>query len=163
MAKSVEVKLNEALEKLKKASATKYDQVWESIHPGGFIPIQTQLTMVEAGLSELKESSPRIAKKNGRSENIIEGNPFNEGRSNNGGTTITETDPIVTRKEAMVESTMAQCGLTEAGARAALGLKQKAPEGLTDQQAAEYSFARRCGISEADAMTLAKMPLRAIR
>lgn len=56
--KSVEVKFNEALEKLKKISASKYEEVWGKIRQAGFLPIETQLNMVEAGIAEVKESAP---------------------------------------------------------------------------------------------------------
>jgi hypothetical protein len=193
--KSVEVKLNEALAKLEKASATKYKEVCDKINV--LLPITDKLSVVEAAVVEaVKECStlgldnideakrdyatlfgvaPRpqtttkeagaapINKKNGAVENFIENNPFNEGRRS-GGTTVTESAAQVSKvhdkKEKLVASVMKSSNLTEAGARAFLGLPVKLPEGLTRLQQAEYVAARRCGLSEADALVLAKLPLK---
>jgi hypothetical protein len=196
MAKSVEVKLNEALEKLKKTSATKFAEVSAKIREG-FISIEKQLTMVEAGVAEaVKESSPLgltdieearrdpsvailfdveprqkattkeanatpIKKKNGAIENFVEGSPFNSERSTNANNT--QADKTVGKKERLVEHMVKNNDISEAEARGVLGLKEKMPDGLTRLQECDYRFARRCGINEADAMTLAKLPLRASR
>ena len=191
MAKSVEVKLNEALDKLKKTSAKKYKEVFSKmreaftpIEGSTSTPIERQLAMVEAALGIVKESKsskdflvrmtalteelnesvePRqantpISKKNGA--DFVEGNPFNitEGRRP-GVTNITESDKITQRKKRMFKH-LVEGGKDPREARAFLGIEEPLPEGLDERQAKEYKFARRCGISEADAMTLAKMPLR---
>lgn len=112
--------------------------------------------LVEA-LTSVKET-PRepIKKKNGAAGNLIENNPFNEGRST--GRSITETDRATQRKEKFAESLIAK-GTDPREARAFLGINEALPEGLTtERQQREYRFARRCGISEADSLKLAKMP-----
>jgi hypothetical protein len=126
------------------------------------------LTSVEAKINcanfllgtTVKESKGRAPKNNGRSENFVENNPFNEGRSKGGtASTSVREDKLTKSKERLCESLIAK-GTDPREARAFVGLKEPLPEGLNERQLAEYTFARRCGISESDSMTLAKMPLR---
>jgi hypothetical protein len=96
------------------------------------------------------EVAPRhIPKKNGAGGTISEANAQ-----------LTEVDRrTVAKKEALVESVMRASNLTEIGARAALGLSTKAPEGLKGYQLVEYNNLRRCGFSEADSLKAVKRPL----
>jgi hypothetical protein len=156
--KSVETKFNEVVASLTKANL--YEAFLKKFTDRSKCPIEVQLN---AGLALLKERGivesitesgwgltfapkPRIAKKNGA------------------GGTITESDTRLTevnaKKEKLVESVMRTSNLTEASARQFLGLKARAPEGLTHRQETEYHIARKCGLSESDALVLAKMPLK---
>jgi hypothetical protein len=136
---SIEVKLNCALEVLKAAG------IIESINESGWA-----LTFAPKA---------KIRKNNGAS--------FTESAGQ-----ITET-AVVTKKEALVESVMRSDNqgainpligkMTEAGARAFMGLAPKTPEGLKGYQLAEYRHFRKCGINESDALKMAKQPLRAPR
>jgi hypothetical protein len=92
----------------------------------------------------IKEVARHIPKKNG-----------------DGRTTITETDKTMQRREKLVESLLSQFNGNENATRKYLGLKPKAaPEGLNRYQTVEYNFARKCGLSEADSLVLAKLPLK---
>jgi hypothetical protein len=72
---------------------------------------------------------------------------------------VTETDRQPTAKEqGLIEYSMNKLKLDETGARAMFGFKPKPPEGLTKRQLAEYRGARAIGFSEADSLTMAKMP-----
>jgi len=189
--KSIEEKLNEALDKLKTISASKYKEVCEKL-PTLFPNVEAQVQCVAEALKQFTQESnplglqgfelleeakrefpalfgvePRtdgvktiteagqrtVNKHNGAADNFVEGSPFNEGR-----TPITATDntPVIAMKEASVER-LKKTGLSEADARGILGLAPKQPEGLTRRQAAEYTFAIRCGISESDALKLVKI------
>ncbi|MGA2876925.1 MAG: hypothetical protein ABSE82_15505 [Nitrososphaerales archaeon] len=190
--KSIEEKLNEALDKLKTISASKYKEVCEKL-PTLFPNVEAQVQCVAEALKQFTQESnplglqgfelleeakrefpalfgvePRtdgakpiteagqrtVNKHNGAADNFVEGSPFNEGR--NAASATTESDPIIQMKEASVER-LKKTGLSEADARGILGLAPKQPEGLTRRQAAEYTFAIRCGISESDALKLVKI------
>ncbi len=168
--KSVEVKLNEAIAALTKAKLI--EKFNEQFTNKQLCPIEVQLNgalslLKSAGIIEsITESAgwgltfapkPHIPKKNGATLNESAGQ-------------ITEAErKVATKKEALVESVMKSCNrtinpeigeMTEAGARVVLGLPTKAPEGLKGYQVVEYNFARRCGLSESDALALAKLPLK---
>lgn len=185
MAKSTEVKLNEALTKLKASSTAKYEETWKKMHEDGVhLNIDKQLALVEAALLTVKESNPLdpnnisealrdphvavlfgveprqkattttnkehatpIRMNNGRSENFVENNPFNDGRGN----TVTETNN--TRKDIFAKG--------DKVLREALGIPEVKPsaeyEKLTEGQKKEFDFARAIGISESDAFTVVKI------
>jgi hypothetical protein len=152
--KSVEIKFNEACASLKKANLMhKFNAQFTNIKESSIeVKLNAALDILKGAciIESITESGwglsfvpkPHILKKNGAAASF------------------TEADPTTQRKEKQVEMVMKSCNMTEAGARMFLGLKDKTPEGLTERQTSEYTFARRCGISEADALTLAKMPLR---
>ncbi len=156
--KSVEVKFNEAVASLTKANLLpKFNKKFSNLSAASIeVKLNAALealkdegiveTFTEAGVWELNFAAKRHIRKN------------------NGSVIVTESDrsmaEVNSKKEKQVASVMKSCNLTEAGARNFLGLKAKTPEGLNARQASEYSFARRCGMSESDAMVLAKMPFK---
>jgi hypothetical protein len=117
--------------------------------------------LVEALTSVKETSSEPIKKKASAVDRFIEGNPLNQG-DRPGATPNTRVDKLVAKKEKLVERMVAK-GMDPREARGIVGLKEALPEGLDARQSSEYTFARRCGISEADALVLAKMPLRTKR
>jgi len=173
---SNEVKLNQALAKLQEANATKYAEVCAKL-PTLICNIEAQLACVEEalttvvkesnvlGLEDIEESKrdyPELFGVKPRTEVIKEHlvRPIKKsnGASHNGhGEAIVEVDRSNTKKEALVESVKAEFDGNEAAARSFLKLPAKGPEGLDKKQAQEYRFARAIGISEADAMVLAKL------
>jgi hypothetical protein len=183
MAESTEIKLNKALAKLQEADAKTYAEICAKLPTvldakGKLCNIEAQLACVEEALAEtVKESSSNVL----GLENIEESKrdfpalfgveprkeviketltriPKNNGASHNGnGEAIVEADRTTAKKENLVQSVMRSQKLDENSARAFLGLKPKDPEGLTAKQASEYRFARSIGISENDAMVLAKL------
>jgi hypothetical protein len=72
---------------------------------------------------------------------------------------ITET-ALVGRKEKLVESMKRNHGWNESDARSTMGLGPKAPDGLKGYQLAEYRHFRKSGLSEADSLRCATLPLR---
>jgi len=150
--KSVELQFNEALQGLNPVQRSLFNK-----HRQPKTTCEVQLNLIEAIVrGEVKETTP-IKKNNGKGDLFVEGNPFFEHYA--GGEVITETDKTVAKKESLVESVCKTNNCDEAGARVILGLKPKAPQGLTKLQEAEYTFAIKCGFSESDAMKLAKLPL----
>ena len=63
------------------------------------------------------------------------------------------------REQEVIESIQRSCKVDETCARAFFGFKPKSREGLTKRELAEYNCARAIGLSEAEAMALAKLPL----
>ena len=171
---SNEVKLNQALAKLQEANATKYAEVCATL-PTFICDIPAQLACVEAALAEqVKESAGRVepideAKRDypalfgvaPRKTVIKETAPIkkNNGAASNGhGEPIAEVDRSNAKKEALVESVKGQFNVNEAAARSFLKLPANGPEGLNKKQAFDYRFARSIGLSESDAMLVAKLP-----
>jgi len=157
--KSAEVQLNEALQGLNPTQRALFNKQRKPK-----ATCEVQLNLIEAILrGEVKEATPirmhNGAADNGRLELFVEGDSFlshYKGSEVN----LTEASATIAKKEALIESVRNSCNCDEAGARVILGLTPKLPEGLTRLQAADYTFAVKCGISESDALKLAKMPNR---
>jgi|ERR1700733_6625951 len=173
---SNEVKLNQALAKLQEANAAKYADICAKL-PTFICDIPAQLACVEAALAEqVRESAgnplglenieeskrlfPLLFGVEPRKTVIKEIAPIkkNNGAADNGhGEPIAEVDRSNAKKEALVESVKSQFDGNEAGARSFLKLPAKDPEGLNKKQAFDYRFAKSIGLSESDALLVARL------
>lgn len=134
--KSIETQFAEAMDALRKVGK----QEVFSEKAAKLITIESKLNCAE----EVLKSARVIRKHNGAADN---GHEFRESFS---GDYVSEvTDP----REAQVKSYMLTCNISENDARKVLGL---APKEFNRRQAAEYQFAKGIGLSEADALRLAK-------
>jgi hypothetical protein len=70
---------------------------------------------------------------------------------------INESAPSENPRELQVTTTMLQSNLSEADARRVLDLPPIEVAQLGRRAVAEYTFARKCGISESDATVIAKL------
>jgi hypothetical protein len=154
----IEVKLNRVAEALAELTGLTFTEVNRQLNNGDKFTIKESASNVESideakrdyaffGLAPRKEVIKEVTRI-----------PKNNGASDNGhGEAITEVDRTTTKKEALVQSAMRSTNMSEAEVRATLGLKPKSPDGLTKQQVFEYRFAKAIGLSEADAMNVAKL------
>jgi hypothetical protein len=178
--KSVYALFNEALAKLKEASAKKYDEVFSKFPQGA--TIEVKLNMVEAALNTVKESAnplgledieeakrdpavailfgiePRQATTTKEAVPAVKMNNgaaqnFVEGSPFNEGRSNAVTETRSTRKDIFAKG--------DKVLREALGITETKPSGeyekLTEAQRKEFDFARTIGLSEADAFTLVKI------
>lgn len=167
--KSVEVKLNEALEALKKAGKRK--EFEEKINPLkeklGLVPVEQQLNCAEEVLKAagvVRESHP-IKKNNGAGDNYVEGNPlrataeeFRESSNNFSPGYIKEVkNPFAKGDKIMFDHMLKTGQITEAQHRKMTGQKPVGYDALTEAQRKDFDFSVRIGISEADAFKLTKL------
>jgi hypothetical protein len=142
MAKSLEVRLNEGLEKLKATSPDKFNETWGKMHQDGIsFRIDKQVEVVEDAVRGLKESRPRIDRKNG-AEVITE-----SAVSQN----LSEAEQFREKSDELMYDAM---NLSEADRRK---LKNLPPVGvnLTSTQLREFRLMRSYRINESDAVRLA--------
>lgn len=187
--KSNELKLNEALEQLKKTSPSKYKEVCAKL-PTLFPNIEAQVKCVEEalklqeanpmGLTDIEEAKrdyPLLfgveartgqtitetapkggVKHNGASDNFVEGSPFNEGRTPNTEANKNTRKDIFTKGDRLVAESLFKLGkITEVEKNKMIGEEPAEVATLTEKQQKEYRFARMIGISEADAIKVAKI------
>lgn len=108
-----------------------------------------------------KEAVAPIKKNNGAAETFVEGNPFNSQRGSS--QVITETNnntrknPCAGGDKIMFDSWLKAGEITEAQHSSLTGQKPEGYDALTEQQKKDFDFARKIGISEADAFKLTKI------
>jgi hypothetical protein len=154
--KSYEVRLNEALEHLKKTSESKFNEVSEKLtelFPN--IKAQAYLAEEAAGFKEVDKASRTVPKYNGESHNSY----FTESAS-----TFTESSlsmglgkPITSGDKLIAESMFERGEITAEQKRQLLGEEPPEVANLSEAKRESYRTARSFGISEADALRLTKI------
>lgn len=153
--KSVETKFAEALTALKIAGRTKkFDEASKTC-----TTIESKLIAAEAVLAEKGIVREAVKKNNGAAENFVENNPWNGDRGNSfsEGYIKETTNPCAKGDKIMFDSWLKEGSITEAQYRKLTGQKPEGYDKLTEAQRREFDFARKCGISEADAFKLVKI------
>ena len=138
--KSVEIKFNEALSALDKIGKR---QVFNE-KASKLTTIETKLNAAE----EILKGSRYIRKFNGASDNGHDDGYVREAANSN---SVTEGDKLI------LEAMQSRGDITADQVRVALGQPPAEYANFTEAQKKEFDFARSIGISEVDALRLAKM------
>ena len=163
---TVETKINIVVASLAEVSGLTVEKINSQLFKDG----ELTLKVTESNVEPIDESKRDFAffglepRKEVIKENLTRPIKKNNGAADNGhGEAITEVDRTTSKKEALVKSVMKSENISEAEARGIVGLRPKGPEGLDKKQAQEYRFARAIGLSESDAMVVAKLtPIREV-